>query len=156
MIITLLLNSFFMLVLLRTSWREHYLFRGLLRVVYISYCHVKIKSYLPMFQFSIQVLWCQSYLPVLVLVSIECPGSISFNKESIKIVNSTNLLHNRLGHPSKHIIQIILKKSCMISGYNNCNACQQQKLHKLYFSTFEIKTKQPLELIHPDLWGLPQ
>ena len=37
----------------------------------------------------------------------ECLGSVAFNKESVKSVNSTNLLHNRLGHPSKHVIQII-------------------------------------------------
>ena len=47
----------------------------------------------------------------------------------------------------------------MSSCYDNkqsfefCNACQQGKLHKFHFSTSEIKTKQPLELIHTNLWG---
>ena len=47
----------------------------------------------------------------------------------------------------------------MSYSYNNqhsfefCNACQQEKLHKFHFSTSEIRTKQPLELIHTDLWG---
>ncbi|KAH9682071.1 retrovirus-related pol polyprotein from transposon RE2 [Citrus sinensis] len=34
-----------------------------------------------------------------------------------------------------------------------CNTCQLGKLHQFHFSATEIKSKNPLELIHTDLWG---
>ncbi|KAH9805863.1 retrovirus-related pol polyprotein from transposon RE1 [Citrus sinensis] len=72
---------------------------------------------------------------------------------------SANMLHNRLGHPSKHVIQTILRNNCLMSAnvsksnFIFCDACQLGKLHQLHFPATEIKTKYPLELIHTDLWG---
>ena len=67
---------------------------------------------------------------------------------------SVNLLHNRLGHPSKYVVQTLLKSSCINITCNNeqkfefCDACQLGKLYQFHFSANEIKSKHPLELIH--------
>ena len=69
---------------------------------------------------------------------------------------SVSLLHNRFGHPSKYVVQTLLKNSCINITCNNkqkfefYNACQ---LHQFHFSAIEIKSKYPLELIHTDIWG---
>ncbi|KAH9705793.1 retrovirus-related pol polyprotein from transposon RE1 [Citrus sinensis] len=72
---------------------------------------------------------------------------------------SVSLLHNRLGHPSKHVLQTLLRNNCITFTCDNkqklefCNACQLGKLHQFHFSATDIKSKYPLELIHTDLWG---
>lgn len=70
---------------------------------------------------------------------------------------SINLLYNKLGHLSKHVIHIVLKNNCMASECDNkqvvefCDACQLGKLHKFHFLTTKIKSKYPLKLIHTDI-----
>ena len=72
---------------------------------------------------------------------------------------SVSLFHNRIGHPSKHVVQTLLSNNCItFTGDNKqklefCNACQLGKLHQFHFSATDIKLKYPLELIHTDLWG---
>ncbi|KAH9648420.1 retrovirus-related pol polyprotein from transposon RE1 [Citrus sinensis] len=89
-------------------------------------------------------------------VQIKSGFPVSFHASSNV---SVSLLHNRLGHPSKHVVQTLLRNSCInISSDNKqqlefCNACQLGKLHQFHFSATEIKSKNPLELIHTDLWG---
>ena len=63
------------------------------------------------------------------------------------------LLHNRLGHPNKHAMQIILKTqtSHIVNHYLSfCDACHYGKLHQFHFPVTNIKTRAPLELIHTD------
>ena len=88
--------------------------------------------------------------------------SISFNNAPTSINTSgcisMQLLHNRLSHPNKHAMQIILKTqpSHVVNTHSLsfCDACQYGKLHQFHFPVTEIKTRAPLELIHADLWGL--
>lgn len=90
----------------------------------------------------------------------------SLNSKSVSPMNfytlgsiSIILLHNRLGHPSKHVIHIMLKNKHMASECDNkqivefCDACQLGKLHKFHFSTAEIKSKYPLKLTHTNIWS---
>ncbi|KAH9781043.1 retrovirus-related pol polyprotein from transposon RE2 [Citrus sinensis] len=90
-------------------------------------------------------------------VKIKSGFPISFHASSIV---SVSLLHNRLGHPSKHVVQTLLRNSCINITCNNkqklefCNACQLGKLYQFHFSATKIKSKHPLELIHTDIWGL--
>ena len=86
----------------------------------------------------------------------ESTSPVSFQASGSMLAN---VLHNRLGHPSKHVIQIILMNNCLLSvqinksNFHFCDAYQLGKLHQLHFLATEIKTKCPLELIHTDLWG---
>ena len=99
------------------------------------------------------------------VTSVEASNS-DFCLESKSLVSfqtsgyvSANILHNRLSHPSKHVIQIILKNNCLLSAHVDksihhfCDVCRLRKLHQLHFSVIEIKTKCPLELVHTDFWG---
>lgn len=87
-------------------------------------------------------------------------NSMSFNNSPASFNTSScismQLLHNRLGHPHKHAMQIILKTqpSHIINhSLSFCDACQYGKLHHIHFPVTDIKTKSLLELIHTDLWG---
>ncbi|KAH9659677.1 hypothetical protein KPL70_023950 [Citrus sinensis] len=87
---------------------------------------------------------------------IKSSSPVSFHASSNV---SVSLLHNRLGHPSKHVVQTLLRNNCITFIGDNkqklefCNACQLGKLHQFHFSATDIKSKYPLELIHTDLWG---
>ncbi|KAK4411317.1 Retrovirus-related Pol polyprotein from transposon RE2 [Sesamum angolense] len=66
-----------------------------------------------------------------------------------------NLWHRRLGHPSvsvqKHI-SVVPLVSISVST-ENCTICPLAKQHRLPFPNSEIKTTQPFEMLHMDLWG---
>ena len=69
------------------------------------------------------------------------------------------VLHQRLGHPNTKVLNHVIN-SCSslknISGnktIDSCDACKMGKMHKLHFPVTETKTKNPLELLHTDLWG---
>lgn len=67
---------------------------------------------------------------------------------------SVNLLHKRLGHPSKHAMQTILKTKFLPyvninkHSFESCDACQIGKMHQLHFSPTKIISTAPLELVH--------
>ncbi|KAM6582045.1 hypothetical protein CsatB_009047 [Cannabis sativa] len=68
-----------------------------------------------------------------------------------------NLWHNRLGHPSKQIVQSVMAK-CNITPINKntfdlCTACCLGKHHKLPYSNSDTVYTAPLQLLHTDLWG---
>ena len=72
---------------------------------------------------------------------------------------NTMVLHQRLGHLNTKVLSHVIK-SCSslknISGnktIDSCVACKMGKMHKLHFPITETKTKNPLELLHTDLWG---
>ncbi|RVW87716.1 Retrovirus-related Pol polyprotein from transposon TNT 1-94 [Vitis vinifera] len=67
------------------------------------------------------------------------------------------LWHNRLGHPSSHIVSLVLNK-CNLPHLNKipsliCSACCMGKIHKSPFLHSTSSYTKPLELIHTDLWG---
>ncbi|KAH9673912.1 retrovirus-related pol polyprotein from transposon RE1 [Citrus sinensis] len=75
-------------------------------------------------------------------------------------VNSTklaNLFHQKFGHLNKHVLKSIMSSLSVdyssISAPDFCDACQYGKGHQMSFYSTGIKTKDPLELIHTDLWG---
>ena len=80
------------------------------------------------------------------------------NTQLIVPASSTSpfvLWHNRLGHPSSHIISLILNK-CNLPHLNKipsliCSACCMGKIHKPLFSHSTSSYTKPLELIHIDL-----
>lgn len=86
--------------------------------------------------------------------------SISFNNHPVSYNTlgcvSNQLLQNRLGHLSKHAMQIILKKQPLYAvnahSFAFCDACQCGKLHRFHFSLTKIKSRSPVELIYADLW----
>ena len=80
------------------------------------------------------------------------------SKKPIVPVSSTSpfvLWHNRLGHPSSHIVSLVLNK-CNLPHLNKipslvCFACYMGKIHKSPFLHSSSSYTKPLELIHTDL-----
>uniref|UniRef100_A0ACD5TNX4 Uncharacterized protein n=1 Tax=Avena sativa TaxID=4498 RepID=A0ACD5TNX4_AVESA len=71
---------------------------------------------------------------------------------------SSDLWHRRLGHPSRAIVESVLrtnKIACVPSNNLSsvCDACQRAKVHQLPFRDSSHLTHAPLELIHSDVWG---
>ena len=85
-----------------------------------------------------------------------CPPLLAFS--SIKTTLSE--WHQRLGHPTFHILKQIVSKnkldfSSSFSNNFSCNACLSNKSHKLSFSQSTIISSQPLETIFSDVWTSP-
>jgi histone deacetylase 1/2 len=70
---------------------------------------------------------------------------------------SADIWHRRLGHPSPHILHLLVKNkkvSCMTKCFNfNCPACPLGKLCRLTLKTTGHQTLAPLDLIFSDVWG---
>ena len=55
--------------------------------------------------------------------------------------------HDRLGHPSLHVLRLVLNKiglPCSITDLSFCDACKVEKLSQLSFSRHDITVKAPL------------
>ncbi|KAH9725329.1 retrovirus-related pol polyprotein from transposon RE1 [Citrus sinensis] len=80
-------------------------------------------------------------------------------KHSSESINQLHLLHRRFGHPCEQTLMKIISSCKNLSDFNKekslsfCTACQYGKNHKLTLKSSQTQTKQPLELIHADLWG---
>jgi len=92
----------------------------------------------------------------------KCNRPDSFSSRLPMIVNvachSTlcNQWHAKLGHPSFHILKMVLNKiniHCSSSTLSFCDSCKVGKLHQLPFTDCSITAIQPFELIYSDLWG---
>ena len=73
------------------------------------------------------------------------------------VSSSFNLWHQRLGHPNKDALEIVLNK-CNIPFINKtnrdfCNSCSIAKSHKLPSSPSSTVYTAPLELVFFDVWG---
>ena len=70
---------------------------------------------------------------------------------------STSVLHQRLGHPSSHVLNHVIKTCPSVKTINenrtfdSCDACKMGKMHRLHFYVTNTKTKFPLEILHTDL-----
>ena len=73
---------------------------------------------------------------------------------------TTDLWHMRLGHVSYHKLNVMMKKS-MLKGLPQldvrtntvCAGCQYGKAHQLPYEESKFKAKEPLELVHSDVFG---
>jgi hypothetical protein len=73
---------------------------------------------------------------------------------------TTDLWHMRLGHVSYSKLSIMVKKS-MLKGLPQldvrtdtvCAGCQYGKAHQLPYKESKFKAKEPLELVHSDVFG---
>jgi histone deacetylase 1/2 len=70
---------------------------------------------------------------------------------------SSDRWHQRLGHPSKSIIESVLRTNKIAcapsSDLSICDACQRAKVHQLPYDCSTHVTTSPLELVHSDVWG---
>ena len=96
----------------------------------------------------------QEHKPTVFASSVSFPSSVSTD---VPRTTSTtfDLWHNKLGHPSKKIVKVVLAK-CNISYSNKvvpslCQACCLGKLHKLPFPSSNTEYTKPLQLIHSNL-----
>ena len=74
---------------------------------------------------------------------------------------TVELWHARLGHVSYHKLKVMMSKS-MLKGLPQlecredtvCAGRQYGKAHQLSYQESKFRAKEPLELIHPDVFGL--
>ncbi|CAL1391452.1 unnamed protein product [Linum trigynum] len=74
--------------------------------------------------------------------------------------DTVDLWHARLGHVSYHKLQVMMKKS-MLKGLSQlevrdnivCAGCQYGKAHQLPYEESHYKAKEPLQLVHSDVFG---
>ncbi|KAE8660144.1 hypothetical protein F3Y22_tig00116958pilonHSYRG00159 [Hibiscus syriacus] len=74
---------------------------------------------------------------------------------------TSDLWHMRLGHVSYSKLSVMVKKS-MLKGLPQldmrtdtvCAGCQYGKAHQLPYDESKFKAKEPLELVHSDVFGL--
>jgi len=72
----------------------------------------------------------------------------------------TDLWHMRLGHVSYSKLDVMMKRS-MLKGLPQlevrkdkvCAGCQYGKVHQLPYKESKFKAKEPLELVHSDVFG---
>ncbi|KAM2548849.1 hypothetical protein TB1_013282 [Malus domestica] len=73
---------------------------------------------------------------------------------------TSDLWHMRLGHVSYSKLSVMVKKS-MLKGFPQldvrtdtiCAGCQYGKAHQLPYEESKFKVKEPLELVHSDVFG---
>ncbi|KAK4384958.1 Retrovirus-related Pol polyprotein from transposon RE1 [Sesamum angolense] len=74
-------------------------------------------------------------------------------KSCANFISCNNVLwHRRLGHPSLSVLKHVPDVKS-IDTSTTCMVCPLAKQSRLPFSTCEIHSKNPFELIHVDLWG---
>ncbi|CAN6977391.1 unnamed protein product, partial [Brassica rapa subsp. trilocularis] len=70
---------------------------------------------------------------------------------------SSDLWHQRLGHPHADILQLLVKNKAIVMNKTSssllCDACQLGKSCRLPFLSSETVSTKPLERVHCDLWG---
>ena len=72
---------------------------------------------------------------------------------------TTDIWHQRLGHPQFSAIQLLKNKGLIevvgsLKEDHLCDSCQLGKLSKLPFSSYEHSSSNVFDKIHCDLWGL--
>ncbi|GMJ03321.1 hypothetical protein HRI_004001300 [Hibiscus trionum] len=63
------------------------------------------------------------------------------------------LWHQRLGHPSKEVLQHTLNKQLVLDKHTICKACQAGKSHVLPFHDSTTVYSSAFDLVEIDLWG---
>ena len=85
-----------------------------------------------------------------------CKPSTSALAAAATSVSSSDLWHNRLGHPSASKLQL-LKQYVNDVRINKtapcCDICHFSKQKKLPFSVSTHVSSNPFDLLHCDLWG---
>jgi hypothetical protein len=71
---------------------------------------------------------------------------------------SFQVWHNRLGHPSFHIVDKVVKNNSLmcsskLESPHVCDSCQQAKSHQLLYPVSTSVSSKPLELVFSDVWG---
>jgi len=79
------------------------------------------------------------------------------NKDPCVYMSLKENWHRKLEHPNNKVLEKVLKncnvKTSSRDQFSFCEACQFGKLHLLPFKSSSIHAKEPLELIHSDVWG---
>uniref|UniRef100_A0A2N9HKM9 Integrase catalytic domain-containing protein n=1 Tax=Fagus sylvatica TaxID=28930 RepID=A0A2N9HKM9_FAGSY len=72
------------------------------------------------------------------------------------VSSSSQLWHNRLGHPQQSVVKHVLQNKLRLPVSNTtslCIHCLEGKMHKLPFPNSVSITSHPLEIVHSDVWG---
>ena len=71
------------------------------------------------------------------------------------MVNSTNVWHKRLGHPSLQVLLLLPRSLGVIDEKNKddvCETCHAKQTRSNFHISFN-RAKCVFELIHCDIWG---
>jgi GAG-pre-integrase domain len=83
----------------------------------------------------------------LYVLNLESAALVSINSR----VESSQLWHKRLGHPSNRILHHLNLSS--VHDLNNYDPCHFAKLHRLSFPEYANRPNELFDLIHSDVWG---
>ncbi|KAE8676518.1 PLAC8 family protein [Hibiscus syriacus] len=94
------------------------------------------------------------------LESIYLMSAMSAYVDRTRKNETSDLWHMRLGHISYSKLSVMMKKS-MLKGLSQldvrtatvCAGCQYGKAHQLPYDESKFKAKEPLELVHSDMFG---
>ena len=79
------------------------------------------------------------------------------NKDPCTYMSLKENWNRKLGHPNNKVLKKVLKncnvKTSSRDQFSFCEACQFGKLHLLPFKSYSFHAKEPLGLIHNDVWG---
>ena len=77
-------------------------------------------------------------------------------KQQVNAVNTVDLWHKRLGHPSHEVLSLLPNSLGVISYKNKddvCDACHHTKQTRIPFFESSNKAECIFNLIHCDVWG---
>jgi hypothetical protein len=86
------------------------------------------------------------------------PLGSSFRKQAFGVTKpSSARWHDRLGHPSRVIVQQVLQRNKLEfsreSKVSVCDSCQRAKSHQLPYPKLSSVSQFPLQLVFLDVWG---
>ena len=83
--------------------------------------------------------------------------NINKNTSSAYMLESSNVWHGRLGHVNYDTLHILINMECLpkfkIDLNHKCEICVESKLTRTSFQSIE-RSREPLELIHSDIYDL--
>nr|KYP50444.1 Retrovirus-related Pol polyprotein from transposon TNT 1-94 [Cajanus cajan] len=84
-------------------------------------------------------------------------GSTSTNKRPHVFFSIKETWHRKLGHPNSKVLNEVMKlcniEASPCENFEFCEACQFGKAHNLPFQNSVSCAKEPLDLVHSDVWG---
>ena len=93
--------------------------------------------------------------------STSASANVTNSTSSAALSSSQNVInilwHNKLGHPHHNVLCRVLQHLNVSDNFFSmasfCEVCKLGKLHQMSFSSLPLKTSQPLQIVHFDLWS---
>ncbi|PKU87036.1 Retrovirus-related Pol polyprotein from transposon TNT 1-94 [Dendrobium catenatum] len=90
------------------------------------------------------------------LYAVPMPSPSRSHRALSAQMETNKIWHQRLGHPHKKVFDFISSCNPLLKMNKHCapcESCSAAKCHKLVFQNSNNRRKNPLDLIHSDVWG---